>query len=171
MNRSQLPTFVPLLAARTVGPGRTSSPAAATPATGQGRKVLVVCDQPHVLQALARVLEDLDADAQILEATTALPDGTDAPQTCRTNPRAMGLSERQVEVLRCMLQGMPNKLISRRLSIAQGTVKIHVSAILRALHVRNRTQAVVAAGRLGFTIDRAHGGIASNSPRQANDRV
>ena len=72
----------------------------------------------------------------------------------RTTPRELGLTERQAEVLGCILQGLPNKLICRRLALAEGTVKIHVAAILRALNVHNRTQAVIEASRLGITIDR-----------------
>lgn len=55
------------------------------------------------------------------------------------------LTERQVEVLRLLSQGKPNKLIGRGLGISEGTVKIHLAAIFRALNVRNRTEAVLAA--------------------------
>lgn len=62
----------------------------------------------------------------------------------------LGLTARQVDVLRLIVRGLPNKLICRQLQLAEGTVKVHVSAILRALGVRNRTQAVIAANRLGL---------------------
>ena len=65
-------------------------------------------------------------------------------------PQSPHLSQRQLEVLGLILQGLPNKLICRRLQLAQGTVKIHVSAVLKALNVETRTQAVVAATRLGL---------------------
>ncbi|MET3462528.1 response regulator transcription factor [Variovorax atrisoli] len=58
------------------------------------------------------------------------------------------LTERQVEVLQLLSQGKPNKLIGRSLGISEGTVKIHLAAIFRALNVRNRTEAVVAAQAL-----------------------
>lgn len=48
-------------------------------------------------------------------------------------------------MLRLLSQGKPNKLIARDLGISEGTVKIHLAAIFRALDVRNRTEAVVAA--------------------------
>jgi DNA-binding NarL/FixJ family response regulator len=80
-----------------------------------------------------------------------------APQPQRTSPRDLGLTERQAEVLGCILQGLPNKLICRRLELAEGTVKIHVAAILRALNVHNRTQAVIEASRLGLALDRLPG--------------
>lgn len=62
----------------------------------------------------------------------------------------LGLTERQLEVLALIVQGKPNKLICRELGLAEGTVKIHVSAILKALKVTSRTQAVIAATRLGL---------------------
>lgn len=62
----------------------------------------------------------------------------------------LGLTHRQFEVLCLMVQGLPNKTIANRLQCSEGTVKLHVSAILRALHARNRTEAVQAANRLGI---------------------
>ena len=68
-------------------------------------------------------------------------------------PRDLGLTERQAQVLALILQGKPNKLICRELDLAEGTVKIHVAAVLRALNVNTRTQAVVEASRLGLRLD------------------
>lgn len=59
------------------------------------------------------------------------------------------LTERQLDVLRLLAHGKPNKVIARDLGISEGTVKIHLAAIFRALNVRNRVEAVVAAQRLG----------------------
>jgi len=70
-----------------------------------------------------------------------------------TTARDLGLTDRQCQVLALLLQGKPNKLICRELDLAEGTVKIHVAAILRALNVNTRTQAVVEASRLGLQID------------------
>jgi DNA-binding NarL/FixJ family response regulator len=67
-----------------------------------------------------------------------------------SSARELGLTDRQAQVLALMLQGKPNKLICRELNLAEGTVKIHVAAILRALNVANRTQAVIEASRLGL---------------------
>lgn len=58
------------------------------------------------------------------------------------------LTERQIDVMRLLSQGKPNKLIARDLGISEGTVKIHLAAIFRALNVRNRVEAVVASSRL-----------------------
>ena len=60
---------------------------------------------------------------------------------------AMGLTPRQSDVLALLLKGLPNKLIARELNLSVDTVKDHVAAVLRALGVNSRTQAVVAVGR------------------------
>lgn len=69
-------------------------------------------------------------------------------------PSEIGLSERQLEVLALLMQGKSNKIICRTLNLMEPTVKHHVAAILRALKVANRTQAVVAANELGWTFPR-----------------
>jgi len=58
------------------------------------------------------------------------------------------LTERQIDVLHLLSQGKPNKVIARDLGISEGTVKIHLAAIFRALNVRNRVEAVVASRRI-----------------------
>lgn len=88
------------------------------------------------------VLRKHDGDAlRPIDQTTALP-----PR----DRRELGLTERQLQVLTLLIQGKPNKLICRELNLAEGTVKIHVTAILKALGVANRTQAVIAVGKLGL---------------------
>jgi DNA-binding NarL/FixJ family response regulator len=71
-----------------------------------------------------------------------------APATAAAAPSE--LTPRQLDVLRCLRRGEPNKLIARELGPTEGTVKIHIAAILRALHARNRTEAVVRARELGI---------------------
>ena len=61
------------------------------------------------------------------------------------------LTPRQREVLVLLGQGKSNKEIARVLQLAEGTVKLHVTAILKALNVNNRTRAVVAASQMGLT--------------------
>lgn len=66
---------------------------------------------------------------------------------------ALGLTHRQADVLRLLIQGKPNKLICRDLRLSEGTVKVHVSAILKALNVRSRAQAIAELSRRGVVID------------------
>ena len=113
-----------------------------------------------MLQALRLVLSGgiyVPAAAISPEAAAERTAPAPTPQSTRTSPHELGLTDRQAEVLACILQGLPNKLICRRLGLAEGTVKIHVAAILRALNVHNRTQAVIEASRLGVTLDRLPG--------------
>lgn len=62
----------------------------------------------------------------------------------------LNLTPRQQEILALLCEGMSNKEISLRLSVAEITVKMHVSSIFRELGVMNRTQAVLAARRYGL---------------------
>ena len=70
----------------------------------------------------------------------------------RVSPTDLGLTERQMEVLALMMQGKSNKAISRFLDTAEPTVKHHVTAILKALKVANRTEAVIAVAALGWEL-------------------
>lgn len=86
------------------------------------------------------------------DATATLPGAADTDQlaTAAFEARLRNLlTERQLDVLRLLARGKPNKLIARDLGISEGTVKIHLAAIFRALNVRNRVEAVVAAQKLG----------------------
>jgi DNA-binding NarL/FixJ family response regulator len=65
----------------------------------------------------------------------------------------LGLTQRQDQVLRLLAQGKPNKLICRDLGLSEGTVKVHVSAILRALNVHTRAQAIAELARRGVAVD------------------
>jgi len=58
------------------------------------------------------------------------------------------LTKRQMQVLVQLSHGQPNKLIARSLGISEGTVKIHLAAIFRALKAQNRTEAAVTARTL-----------------------
>ncbi|HSD54461.1 MAG TPA: response regulator transcription factor [Burkholderiales bacterium] len=90
--------------------------------------------------------------ADIEAAAGSAPDPVGATAT-RVTPRELGLTGRQAQVLALILQGKPNKVICRELGLAEGTVKIHVAAILRALNVSTRTQAVIEASRLGLHLE------------------
>ncbi len=66
------------------------------------------------------------------------------------------LSQRELEVLRLIAQGLDNATIAQRLNISQKTVKTHVSNILSKLHLADRTQAAVYAWREGV-VRKEHG--------------
>jgi DNA-binding NarL/FixJ family response regulator len=54
-------------------------------------------------------------------------------------------SEREIEIMQFLVQGLSNKFISDRLSVSENTVKYHIKNILRKLNVQNRTEAVMRA--------------------------
>lgn len=60
------------------------------------------------------------------------------------------LSQRENDVLCCLMAGFSNKRIARKLEVTEATVKVHVKAILRKLNVANRTQAAMWATSRGF---------------------
>ncbi len=69
--------------------------------------------------------------------------------TVRPDP-AGDLSAREREVLALVVEGLPNKLIARRLDISEKTVKAHLTSIFRAMGVDDRTQAAMWAVRHGM---------------------
>ena len=60
------------------------------------------------------------------------------------------LSEREREVLRCVGEGLPNKLIARRLEISEKTVKAHLTRVYQQIGVTDRTQAALWAKERGL---------------------
>ncbi|MEX0317173.1 MAG: response regulator [Ruegeria sp.] len=70
---------------------------------------------------------------------------TPAPEQCefRSTPELSTLTPQQTRILKLICAGKPNKQIAYELSLAEATVKAHITALLRRLGVRNRTQAVV----------------------------
>ena len=62
----------------------------------------------------------------------------------------MSLSARQVGVLQQLGQGLSNKQIAHNLGVAEPTVKMHISALLRAFGVQNRVQILLKAKEKGF---------------------
>ena len=57
------------------------------------------------------------------------------------------LSSREAQILTCLRDGAPNKVIARQLNLSEATVKVHVKAILKKIGACNRTQAALWAAR------------------------
>jgi DNA-binding NarL/FixJ family response regulator len=89
----------------------------------------------------------LDAPTLVEPSNPASAAPAGAPTAAR-----LGLTPRQMDVLRCVIQGKPNKSIARELDISEGTVKAHLSSVMQALGARNRTEAVYAAAKLGMPL-------------------
>jgi DNA-binding NarL/FixJ family response regulator len=95
-----------------------------------------------------------DALRRVLDGQVALPPQVTATQARANTPhdQELGLSPRQLDVLRLLIEGRSNKLIQRELDLAESTVKTHLQAIFRRLGVNSRTQAVIAAAHLGLRL-------------------
>jgi two-component system nitrate/nitrite response regulator NarL len=72
------------------------------------------------------------------------PGMTEAPIKTHS-PGERNLSGREQEILRWLMEGAPNKIIARKLGVAEATVKVHIKAILRKIRAQNRTQAAMWA--------------------------
>jgi DNA-binding NarL/FixJ family response regulator len=89
---------------------------------------------------------------------TSLPAGAASSGTAETiSAEILGLTGRQREVLALLAQGQSNKQICRALGLAEATVKVHVTAVLKALKVTSRAQAIVAINRLGTRVGGPNG--------------
>jgi DNA-binding NarL/FixJ family response regulator len=107
-----------------------------------------------VLNALRLVLAGgIYIPVQALDGAAPRPAANDRPSSPGDRrdrlPPGLGLTERQMQVLALVMEGKSNKAISRALSLAEHTVKNHMTAIFKALQVTSRTEAMVAVGRLG----------------------
>jgi len=60
------------------------------------------------------------------------------------------ITDRQMDILRCISRGRSNKQIARKLDLSENTVKVHVSAMLKSLGLSNRTQAGILGQKLGL---------------------
>ncbi|MBP2229070.1 two-component system nitrate/nitrite response regulator NarL [Azospirillum agricola] len=75
--------------------------------------------------------------------------------------RRKGLSQREVQILRCLLNGNSNKMIANHLHITEATVKVHLKSLLRKINASNRTQAAIWALNNGIGDQTAEAGIAA----------
>lgn len=110
----------------------------------------------EVLDALRRVLAGdifhppgTHNGARLDDAIPLPPSGTGI------SPGEVGLTDRQAQVLLLMVRGYSNRDIAERLGLSEGTVKIHATAIFKALGVGGRTQALVAVTRYGIDFGQA----------------
>ncbi len=100
-------------------------------------------DVATIREAVAAVL-----DGEIWTPPDLAPDGEERADPDLT-ARLASLTPQQVRVLMMLSEGLLNKQIAYELSVSEATVKAHVSAVLQKLGVDSRTQAVIAANRLG----------------------
>jgi DNA-binding NarL/FixJ family response regulator len=101
--------------------------------------------------AIPRAAKSVRKDVQQkTRAATVIWNGSNDEAEDHREAYAVYLTPRELEVLTLLSEGLPNKLIGRRLKISSGTIKVHISNIFRALHVSNRLQAVLLARALNL---------------------
>ena len=100
--------------------------------------------------ALLQAIRDVYQGQSSLHPTIARKVMQELSQPPSLPPTAEPLTEREVEVLKLVAQGLSNPDISRKLGITEGTVRVHISRILSKLHLANRTQAALYAIQEGL---------------------
>jgi DNA-binding NarL/FixJ family response regulator len=88
--------------------------------------------------------------SEILEKATS-PGLTNKLAT-RDSLKGLGLTDRQIEVVALLMKGKSNKVIAKTLNMAVPTVKNHITAVLKALSVTSRTEAVIKVGKMGWEL-------------------
>lgn len=95
-------------------------------------------------------------------------------QTDKAADRTGQLSDRESEILACLVNGQSNKVIAGHLHITEGTVKVHLKGVLKKIRVANRTQAAIWAlqnGVIAATLavaQRPHSGLPLQPPPVAS---
>ena len=105
------------------------------------------------VRAVARgqVMLQATSAAQLLAGLP--PSSLSSPSQPRSQAETMGLTEREREVLRLIVQGRSNGEIAAELTVSEATVKTHINHIFAKLGARDRTHAVVLAHQLGLAFD------------------
>ena len=114
--------------------------------SGSGRKVLIAALE---LVMVGEAVLPTHLMAQLLDTVPAASDlqaqGEAGAEFGLSDPKFRKLSTREAQILNCLTEGAPNKVIARKLDVAEATVKVHVKAILRKIGATNRTQAAMWA--------------------------
>jgi DNA-binding NarL/FixJ family response regulator len=71
----------------------------------------------------------------------------------KTDENKKTLTERQIDIVKCIAEGLSNKQIAYKLNLTEGTIKVHITIILKLLNVKNRTSAVIEAAKRGYISD------------------
>jgi DNA-binding NarL/FixJ family response regulator len=151
----EMPSMNGIAAARALQESRSPAHVVMLTTFSDRERILAALDAG----ALGYLLKDAEPD-EIVRGVRAAARG-DSPLAAqaaremiadrrRATGGAPGLSPREREVLTLVAQGLPNKLIARRLEISEKTVKSHLTRVFAEIGVTDRTQAALWAGRHGI---------------------
>jgi len=101
------------------------------------------------------LLDDTTTDTEFSQSIQSLKDFSSSTGAKNSEKR---LTPRQIDVIRGIAKGLPNKLIAYELGLTEGTVKVHMTVILKTLGVTNRTAAVIEAVKRGY-ISKSEAGL------------
>lgn len=104
------------------------------------------------MQKALRRMIDAGGAAAAASQPPAVAAAEPRPEAAPSTEALTDLTPRQRDVLRLLIEGKTNKLICRELALSESTVKTHLASIFRRLGATSRTQAVVAAARMGLQI-------------------
>jgi DNA-binding NarL/FixJ family response regulator len=99
--------------------------------------------------AMGYIQKDMTSKAMINILQVILSGELYFPQS-KVNDIKPQFTPRQIQVLKQMVVGLSNKVIAANMDIAESTIKMHVTAILKKLEVTNRTQAAIVAKERGM---------------------
>lgn len=111
----------------------------------------------NIVRTCLKILLASDRDTASEESKVQAGSSDGGPALTKTDnarlhPASLGLTGRQVQILKLLIDGLRNKEIAKKLRLAEPTVKSHMSAILRILKVSNRTEAALAVTQLGLRL-------------------
>ncbi len=120
-----------------------------------GREVLIKALE---LVMLGEAVLPADIMALLLDTVPAASElqaqGEAGAEFGLSDPKLRKLSTRESQILHCLTKGAPNKVIARKLDVAEATVKVHVKSLLRKIGAANRTQAAMwATAHLPTNVD------------------
>ena len=106
------------------------------------------CSSDRLLESVREVL----AGGELAPVPFTPGSVAHSPIGAVSDAKELGLSRRRTEVLSLMVHGKSNREIAELLGLAEGTIKVHLTAIFKALKVTSRTQAMVVAARHGIKL-------------------
>jgi DNA-binding NarL/FixJ family response regulator len=133
---------------------------------------LIVLGQQTMLPFILSESSDARPQPECEVTQVAPSELASSVRTNFTQPKGFHLSPRENGILRCLIRGVPNKVIAKEINISEATVKVHVKAILRKIGASNRTQAAIWAMTNRQEVEpQDFGRVSLPPPSRTGDRV